>query len=147
MENIPGAQIGAEFTQSAVNTEFPTLGAGFVAFSLLFFAFTTIMAYYYIAETNLSYLDKKGRKWGLWALRLLLLIATFYGTIKTAESAWTLGDIGVGIMAWLNVVAIILLRKPAFLALKDYQTQRKKGVEEPVFNPKSLGIKNTEVWE
>lgn len=147
VENIPGAQIGAEFTQSAVNTEFPTLGAGFVAFSLLFFAFTTIMAYYYIAETNLSYLDKKGSKWALWALRLLLLISAFYGTIKTAESAWTLGDIGVGIMAWLNVVAIILLRKPALLALKDYQTQRKKGIEEPVFDAKALGIKNTEVWE
>ena len=147
VENIPGAQIGAEYTQLAVNSIFPTLGAGFVAFSLLFFAFTTIMAYYYIAETNLSYLDEKGRKWGLWALRLLMLFATFYGTIKTAESAWTLGDIGVGIMAWLNVVAIILLRKPALLALKDYQTQRKQGSEEPVFDAKALGIKNTEVWE
>jgi alanine or glycine:cation symporter, AGCS family len=146
-ENIPGAQIGAEYTQNAINTQFPTLGSGFVAFSLLFFAFTTIMAYYYIAETNLSYLDKKGSKLGLWALRLLLLIATFYGTIKTAESAWTLGDIGVGIMAWLNVIAILLLRKPALLALKDYQAQRKQGVKEPVFNPKSLGIKNTEVWD
>lgn len=147
VENIPGAQIGAEYTQNAVNTQFPTLGSGFVAFSLLFFAFTTIMAYYYIAETNLSYLDKKGSKLGLWALRLLLLLATFYGTIKTAESAWTLGDIGVGIMAWLNVIAILLLRKPALLALKDYQAQRKQGVKEPVFNPKSLGIKNTEVWD
>jgi AGCS family alanine or glycine:cation symporter len=147
VENIQGAQIGAEYTQLAVNTEFPTLGAGFVAFSLLFFAFTTIMAYYYIAETNLSYLDKKGSKWGLWALRFLLLFAAFYGTIKTAESAWTLGDIGVGIMAWLNVVAIILLRKPALLALKDYQAQRKKGSKQPVFDAKALGIKNTEVWE
>lgn len=147
MENIPGAQIGSEYTQNAVNTEFPALGSGFVAFSLLFFAFTTIMAYYYIAETNLSYLDKKGRKWFLWALRLLLLVSTFYGSIKTAESAWTLGDIGVGLMAWLNVIAIILLRKPALLALKDYQTQRKQGVKEPIFNPKSLGIKNTEVWD
>lgn len=147
VENIPGAQIGAEYTQSAVNTEFPALGSGFVAFSLLFFAFTTIMAYYYIAETNLSYLDKKSWKWGLWALRLLLLVATFYGSIKTAESAWTLGDIGVGLMAWLNVIAIILLRKPALLALKDYQSQRKQGVKEPVFDPKSLGIKNTEVWD
>ena len=147
VENIPGAQIGAEYTQYAVNSQFPTLGAGFVAVSLLFFAFTTIMAYYYIAETNLSYLDKKGSKLGLWALRLLLLFASFYGTIKTAEAAWTLGDIGVGIMAWLNVVAIILLRKPALKALKDYQTQRKQGNKEPVFNAEALGIKNTEVWK
>jgi AGCS family alanine or glycine:cation symporter len=32
-----------------------------------------------------------------------------------------LGDIGVGVMAWLNVVAILLLQKPAMKALRDYQ--------------------------
>ena len=63
------------------------------------------MAYYYIAETNLSYLDKKGNKWAVNILRLLLLFSTFYGSIKTAEAAWTLGDIGVGMMAWLNIIA------------------------------------------
>lgn len=145
VENLPGAKIGAEYTQHAVNAHFPSLGSGFVAISLLFFAFTTIMAYYYIAETNLSYLDKKGRKWALWTLRILILFATFYGSIKTAEAAWTLGDIGVGVMAWLNVVAIILLRKPAMIAFRDYQQQRKAG-KDPVFNAKELGIKNTTEW-
>jgi len=147
VENIPGAMIGAEYTQFAVNTHFPTMGAGFVAISLLFFAFTTIMAYYYIAETNLSFLYEKGSKGAIWALRILMLVAVFYGTIKTAEAAWTLGDIGVGIMAWLNVIAIILLRKPALKAFKDYEMQRKAGVEDPVFDAKKLGIKNAELWE
>ncbi|MNL35109.1 Amino-acid carrier protein AlsT [compost metagenome] len=103
------------------------------------------MAYYYIAETNLSYLDKKGNQWTLWALRILILAATFYGSVKTAEAAWTLGDIGVGVMAWLNVVAILLLRKPALKAFKDYQQQRKAG-KDPVFNAKELGIENTDEW-
>lgn len=147
VEYIPGAKIGAEFTQFAVNTHFPTMGAGFVAISLLFFAFTTIMAYYYIAETNLSYLYEKGSKGAIWALRFLILVSVFYGSIKTAEAAWTLGDIGVGIMAWLNVIAIFLLRKPALKALKDYEQQRKAGVEEPVFDSQKLGIKNAEIWE
>src|SRR5690606_18634432 len=61
LENIPGASIGAEYTQHAVSKHFPRLGSGFVAISLLFFAFTTIMAYYYIAETNLSYLNTKNK--------------------------------------------------------------------------------------
>ncbi|WP_316811467.1 alanine/glycine:cation symporter family protein [Pedobacter heparinus] len=145
VENLPGAKIGAEYTQQAISSHFPSLGAGFVAVSLLFFAFTTIMAYYYIAETNLSYLDKKGNKWAVNALRLLLLFSTFYGSVKTAEAAWTLGDIGVGMMAWLNVIAILLLRKPALKALKDYQQQRKAG-KDPVFNAKDLGIENTSEW-
>ncbi|MDX5482603.1 MAG: alanine:cation symporter family protein, partial [Hymenobacteraceae bacterium] len=97
VENLPGVAFGPEYTQYAVNTYFPSLGSGFVAISLLLFAFTTIMAYYYIAETNLSYLNAKGNKWMLWALRALILAATFYGSVKTAESAWMLGDIGVGI--------------------------------------------------
>ncbi|MEM5606285.1 alanine:cation symporter family protein [Bacillus cereus] len=43
---------------------FPGFGNGFVAISLLFFAFTTIMAYYYIAETNIAYLNRdKDRPW------------------------------------------------------------------------------------
>lgn len=147
VENLRGVSIGPEYTQHAVDTHFPTFGAGFVAIALLFFAFTTLMAYYYIAETNLSYLNKKGTQtWKLWVLRGGLLFSTFYGAIKTAEIAWTLGDIGVGIMAWLNLIAIFLLRKPALAALKDYQLQRKQG-KDPHFYPRLLGIKNADYWE
>ncbi|WP_276497094.1 alanine/glycine:cation symporter family protein [Pontibacter litorisediminis] len=146
VENLPGVPFGPEYTQSAVNTHFPALGSGFIAVSLFFFAFTTIMAYYYIAETNLSYLNRKGNPWAIWALRLLILVSTFYGSIKTAESAWMLGDVGVGVMAWLNVVAILLLRKPALRALRDYQEQRKAGLD-PVFTPRKLGIENAEYWD
>lgn len=146
VQNLPGTDIGPVYTQQAVNTYFPTLGSGFVALSLLFFAFTTIMAYYYIAETNLSFLVRAGNKWLLGLLRVLTLLTTFYGSVKTAETVWGLADIGVGIMAWLNVIAIIWLQKPALRALKDYQAQRKAGIN-PVFDPKKLGIQNAGVWE
>ncbi|KQS27908.1 sodium:alanine symporter family protein [Dyadobacter sp. Leaf189] len=147
VEHIPGAAMGAEFTQSAINVHFPSLGSGFVAVALLFFAFTTVMAYYYIAETNLSYLlGDKNSKAALWGLRILIMAATFYGSIKTAALAWTVGDIGVGIMAWLNIIAILLLRKPALDALKDYQKQKDAG-KDPVFRPQELGITGTEEWK
>jgi alanine or glycine:cation symporter, AGCS family len=146
VENLPGVDFGPQFTQESINEHFPAFGSGFVAIALLFFAFTTIMAYYYIAETNLSYLFKKGNKGLLWGLRALILIATFIGAIRTAETAWALGDIGVGLMAWLNVIAIILLRKPALAALKDYQEQRKAGTD-PEFHPSTLGIEGADEWE
>jgi len=95
-----------------------------------------------------AYLEgKKDKKWMIWALRILILGATFFGTMRSAELAWTMGDIGVGIMAWLNFVAIFLLRKPALKALKDYEQKRRKGIENPDFDPKALGIKNAELWE
>jgi len=147
VEHVPGLEMGTSSTQAAVNKHFPTIGNGFIAIALLFFVFTTIMAYYYIAETNLTYLLKnKTNKPLLWLLRALILFSTFYGAIRTAELAWALGDIGVGLMAWLNIIAIFFLRKPAMIAWKDYQDQRKK-VIDPVFDPKKLGIKNAEIWE
>lgn len=66
--------------------------------------------------------------------------------MKTASLAWALGDAGLGIMVWLNVIAIVLLAKPALLALKDYERQKKQGLD-PVFDPKALGIKNADFWE
>ncbi len=148
LEHLPGVEFGPEYTQLAIESQFPGFGKIFVAIALSFFAFTTIMAYYYIAETNVSFLEhKKEKKWMIWALRILLLGATFYGTIRSAELAWTMGDIGVGIMAWLNFIAIFLLRKPALALLKDYEKQKKEG-KEPVYDPdeSNLGIKNVEIW-
>ena len=146
VEYLPGVPFGSAFTQEAIGKYFPSLGHGFVAIALFLFAFTTIMAYYYMAETNISYLFPKGNKTMIWALRLLICLSTFYGTIKTAESAWVLGDMRVRTMAWLNMVAIFLLQKHAMLAFKDYQQQKKAGVD-PVFHPEALGIKGTSEWE
>ena len=50
-------------------------------------------------------------------------------------------------MAWLNIVAILVLQKPALLALKDYEAQQARGRVEPEFDPRPLGIKNAELWE
>jgi len=49
-------------------------------------------------------------------------------------------------MAWLNIAAILMLRKPAFACLADYEAQKALGVD-PVFNPHTLGIEDAEYWE
>ncbi|WP_260285616.1 alanine/glycine:cation symporter family protein [Peribacillus aracenensis] len=147
VNNLGDVTPGPGYTQAAIDSVIPGLGAGFVAIALFFFAFTTIMAYYYIAETNIAYLiRKRNSKWAMLALKLIILAASFYGTIRTAELAWALGDAGLGIMVWLNVIAILILAKPALITLKDYEKQKKAGVD-PVFNPKALGIKNADFWE
>ncbi|MEJ7393569.1 alanine:cation symporter family protein, partial [Staphylococcus saprophyticus] len=84
--------------------------------ALFFFAFTTILAYYYIAETNISYLTRKRSKnfsfFWINVTRIVLIVATIYGAVKTADIAWMMGDLGVGMMAWLNIIAIWILHKP-----------------------------------
>ncbi|MET3732004.1 alanine/glycine:cation symporter family protein [Moheibacter stercoris] len=144
--HIPGVNYTA-FTQYAIAHHFPAMGSAFVAIALFCFAFTTIIAYYYMAETNFAYLDKKNQyfKYGKWVIALMVLASTYYGAVKTADVAWTLGDIGVGSMAWLNLIAILILHKPALKALRDYRAQKKQG-KDPDFNPTELGIKNAEFW-
>ncbi|PKF88017.1 sodium:alanine symporter [Bacillus sp. BA3] len=147
VNNLGDLTPGPGYTQAAIDSVIPGFGAGFVAIALFFFAFTTIMAYYYIAETNIAYLMRnRNGKLAMFALKLIILAASFYGSVRTAELAWALGDAGLGIMVWLNVIAILILAKPALITLKDYEKQKKAGVD-PVFNPKALGIKNADFWE
>lgn len=146
VNNLGNVEAGPEYTQAAVESVLPGFGSSFVAVSLFFFAFTTIMAYYYIAETNVAYLTRnKKSKWAMTTIKIVLLAATFYGSVKTAKIAWILGDIGLGLMVWLNLIAILILFKPAIKALKDYEQQKKQGLD-PVFDPEKLGIKNADYW-
>ena len=147
VEHLKGVEPGPGYTQHAIDTFIPGFGSGFVAIALFFFAFTTIFAYYYIAETNLAYLVRgKNRKMSMFILKIVLLGAVFYGSVKTATTAWAMGDIGLGIMVWLNLLAILILFKPALIALEDYEAQKKAGIVEPEFNSTKLGIKNAEFW-
>lgn len=146
-ENLPGIQADG-FTQAAIAHHFPTIGNQFVAIALFFFAFTTIMAYYYYAETNVAYIFKGSKNRILiWLLRLGFLFATYFGTIRTANLAWDLGDIGVGLMAYVNLLAILLMSKTGMKVWYDYKNKRKAGIEKPEFNPTELGIKNADYWE
>ncbi|MCD9047713.1 alanine/glycine:cation symporter family protein [Luteimonas sp. MHLX1A] len=145
-EALPGVEVGPGFAQNAVESVMPGWGAGFVALALFFFAFTTIIAYYYMAETNITYINRKVRRpWMVFVLRIALLAAVTFGCVRTAEMAWTLGDIGVGTMAWLNIIAILILQRPALVALRDYEAQKKAGLD-PQFDPLKLGIRNADFW-
>ena len=139
------------FTQFALESVLGGFGRTFVAVALFFFAFTTLLAYYYIAETNVAYIRRSFRFPGeLTVIKLVLLGSVFYGTVRTADLAWGLGDIGLGVMAGLNIFGILLLYfmgQPALKALKDYEAQRKAGVEKYTFDPQALGIKNADFWE
>ena len=149
VENAAHLEESVYFTQAAVDTVIPGVGGIFVAISLLFFVFTTLMAYYYYAETSLIYIFKKKRneKIVIWILRVLIVVAICYGSVKEASLAWQLGDIGVGLMAWINLITIFIMFPIAIRTLRDYDKQKKSGIDEPVFDPQKLNIKNADYWE
>ena len=148
VENLPG-QSYSEYTQVAVDTAFSGLqgfGSAFVAIALFFFAFTTIMSYYYISETNVAYImGDRDQRFGVWLVKIIVLVATFLGTVRTADMAWLVGDIGLGLMVWVNVIGMLILTKPAIKVLKDYERQKREG-KDPTFDPHKLGIKKADFW-
>lgn len=151
-------EVGPGYAQVGFDTLWSGAGASFVAVSLAFFCFTTLVAYYYMAETNLRFMlgtaatvriPGIGGTLGTgltMLLQALILVSVVIGAVSTATDAWVLGDIGVGLMAWLNIVGIIILQKPAYLALWDYEKQKKQGLD-PVFDPMALNITGATFWE
>ena len=116
------------FTQAAIDTVLGGFGSIFISIALAFFVFTTIMAYYFYSESSIIYLCSLNGKCSqrtemllIRVLQIAQLTAIVFGAVKEANLVWTLGDIGVGIMAWVNVIAIILLSNKAFGALKEYE--------------------------
>ncbi len=169
----PEGEPGVFYTSGALGTVLgPRTGDMLISIALFFFAFTTIMAYYYYAETNLVYIfnrwrrriykkhperleqleeadmhfgDDRGERVVVWMLRLGTISAVFLGSMAGSGVAWTIGDIGVGVMAWINIVAILLLSPKALRSLRDYERQKKQGLE-PNFDPEALDIKHCEYW-
>jgi AGCS family alanine or glycine:cation symporter len=140
---------GPIYTQMAVDAHIPGFGSVFVALALFFFAFTTIMSYYYQAETNVYFLirGKRANFYAINALRVIMLVVTYFTAIHEMTLAWNMADIGVGLMAWFNLIAILLLQSIALRTFNDYEKQLKSGVNHPTFDPCKLNIRNTSEWE
>ncbi len=148
INNLPQAEMGAAYVQAAISTVFHGWGGSLVAVFLGFFAFTSIPVYFYHAESNLTYLfNKKPKLRGvfIFILRAAGIVFVFLSAVSPTEAAWALGDMGVGIMAWINIIAIIILHRPALILLEDFEGQLKAG-KDPVFNPASFALPNTALW-
>ena len=118
----------AGFTQSAVDSVFAGFGSQFVSVAMVFFVFSTIMAYYFYAESSILYLfqgkDSRRERLCVRVLQVALLAAVVFGAIREADLVWKLGDIGVGLMAWVTVVSILILCPKAIAALKEFEGKR-----------------------
>lgn len=147
-ENLPGVGVGSAYVQAAINTLIPGAGPMFVAIAVLLFAFTTLMAYGFMIEANISYLmgDHPFRKAAVLIGRIICTVVIFFSCLITAEVAWNMADIGVALMAWTNLVAMVLLQNLVVKALRDYERQKKLGLD-PVFDPDEVGIEGAELWK
>jgi len=145
--DVYGSQdlVGIELLQASLSSHVGAWASIFVAIAIFLFAFSSIIGSYYYGETNLDFIkeDKSLR----FIYRIFALAIVFFGSVASIQIVWDLADLFMAIMTVINLVAIALLGKFAFRALKDYTNQLKEG-KDPVFYTNNVeGLKNVECWE
>lgn len=136
---------GIQLTQAALSSHIGSWAPIFVAVAIFLFAFTSVIGNYYYGETNIEFI--KNSPAALFIYRLAVIGMVIFGAVVDLAIVWNLADLFMGIMALINLVAIVMLGKVAFAALKDYKAQRKEG-KDPVFYADSIpGIDGIECWE
>ena len=146
-EGLPGVEYGNGYVSAAINSVIPGIGKIFVAGAIFCFAFVALLAYYLYSESNLLYIFKENKN-AVMILRSLFVLAILIGSLLSADTIWTMGDIANAFMAWINVVALIILGNLGIRIFKDYDKQKKSGVENPKFDPQKLGLgKECETWD
>ena len=121
--NLSGMK-GAAVTQFAFSQAFGGFGAGLLAVCLTFFAFTTVIGWYYFGESNIRFLFKSK---GLNAYRGLVLLAIVLGTLGKVDLVWSLSDMFNGFMVIPNLIALFLLRDEVKAVYADYLGQVRSG--------------------
>ncbi|WP_144472778.1 alanine/glycine:cation symporter family protein [Bacillus safensis] len=121
---------GIELTQASLSQHIGPWASSFLAIMIFLFAFSTLIGNYYYGETNIEFLG--ANKIWLNIYRIAVIGMVLFGSVATVPLVWGLADLFMGLMVIVNLIAITMLSKVAFAALKDYTRQKKEG-KDPVF--------------
>jgi alanine or glycine:cation symporter, AGCS family len=127
---------GIAKTINALSSHVGDWGGSFIAISILLFCFTSIIANYSYAETNVMFLSGNSKK-ALPLFRLLVLGMVMFGALAKIGLVWDLADVSMGLMAIVNIVALLLLSGLAIRVINDYREQINAG-KEPIFDVKEF---------
>lgn len=96
---------GARLTKVAFG-QIPTFGPFVLTMGIVTFSFSTILGWSYLGEKALEYIF--GRK-ARYVYRVLWITATFIGSITAINLVWNLGDTFNALMAFPNILSVLLL--------------------------------------
>ncbi len=112
-----GSLQGIDLTQAAFSTTFGQFGSVFIAICMLFFAFSTIVGWYFFGEANIIYLfGEKAVK--IYAILVCLFVVV--GSALKIDIVWTLSDLFNGFMVIPNLLALLALSGTVVSLIKDY---------------------------
>nr|WP_277604930.1 alanine/glycine:cation symporter family protein [Fertoeibacter niger] len=126
---VPGGELtGTQLTQTALADHIGSIGPYFIAIAIFFFAFTSIIGNYAYSEMAMSFLGV-GNRTGLMALRVIVLGMVIWGALQAVATVFNLADASMGMMATINLIAIVALSGTVVVLTRNYFDQRKAGVE------------------
>lgn len=121
-------QEGIQLTQLALSQYVGDMGVIFVAIAIFFFSFTSIIANYSYGESNLEFISgEKNAKVMIMIFRFMVLGMVFVGSVASLPAIWNFADLSMGLMALVNLTAILILSPVALRILRDYERQIKEG--------------------
>ena len=139
---------GVTLTQMALESQIGAWGDDFLALILFLFAYSSIIGNYAYAEGNVQFINNNPRL--MLVFRVLVLIMVYFGSIASVPLIWNLADLFMGIMASINLIAILLLFPFIMMLTKDYMSQLKRGIKEPEFklddHPKFKDKVDSDIW-
>ena len=97
---------GAQLSQYAFSTLYGKFGEIFIAICMLFFAFSTIIGWYFFGETNIRYL------FGAKAVKIysiIVCICVALGSLQEVELVWNMADCFNSMMVIPNAIALVAL--------------------------------------
>ena len=129
---------GANLVQGIIaDTAFGSAANYIIAIFLFVFAFTSLIGYYTMSESNARFV--KDNKSAIMAVKILVILVAFIaGTVSTATTVDNVSDTFMALMATVNMILVVLLSRQVFEAYADYRKQKKAGIEEPVFHKSCL---------
>lgn len=137
---------GIQLTQAAFVSHIGPVANIFIPVCIFLFAFSSIVGNYYYGQSNIEFIS--GSKTTLNIFRAIVVGMVMFGALTKVEIVWNLADVFMGLMAIINLIAILLLGKYAFKALEDYEKQKKLGIKDPVFYSSNIeGLENIECWK
>lgn len=142
-KSSPGLS-GIPLIQQSIANQFGTFSIHIVTAAVCMFAFTSIIGNYFYAEANIRFISKN--KYVMNIFRIAAAGVVLFGAQTNLDLAWSLADITMGLEAIVNIIAILMLSGIAVRTLKDYEKQKKMGLN-PVFHEKNIGLNNTDVWK
>lgn len=148
VNGAPDIEYGVLYMEEAASKVFGghSIGAILIAIILATFVFSTLISYSYQLESSCKFIFGNNRVI-ITIGRILFLFCVLTGGFISGAAIWAMADTGAGMMAWLNIVAIVLLSPMAFKIVKDYDKQKKAGLD-PMFDPATVGIDDPNgVWD